>query len=576
VFELNFEIANRYFIIIDDVWKEEDWNFIKAAFPDNRNSSRLVVTTRITNVAGSCCSNSGDHLYQMPVLNDADSRRLFFKRIFHHDKSCPPELTEVSDKILEKCGGLPLAIISIASLLANKPHNTDEWEKLEYSIGNGLSYENHVSGKRMNDILLLGYWDLPHHLKTCLLYLCIYPEDHRIKCEDLKWKWIAEGFVAAQWGNLCQEAEKYFNELVNRNMIQRVDVVGDGLVTYCQVHDMVLDLIISLSEEEKFATVLNGRVCNSMPSKIRRLSMQSSGQENKGAINAVTRNKLHLRSLNVFGEMKQTPPLVDYHSLRVLDLNPCNWLEKEHIKNIASCSQLRYLRLNSIQVTELPQEIGKLQCLQTLDLRGCVNLRTLPSTMVRLHKLVYLNIEVQYFDQDFLNLLMAMPSLTHLQLKVTNRSISYEWQPYGSPHRMDLVTVGSNGFKFLNVFCFTLDDYIGVGIAFAPGAMPALRRLHICWKAIDVMGGFYADNGPSSDMGIEHLSSLAHLLIETDCVHATVAEVEAVERKATVLHPNCHTLQLHLHRENEHCTFKDKKERNEKVSEEAYAQCVGE
>jgi hypothetical protein len=232
----------------------------------------------------------------MTSLNDIDSKRLFFKRISRSDNCCHPQLEEVSAKILKKCGGVPLAIITIASLLSNKPQNKDEWERLHDAIGSGLSYENDDGGKGVKDILLLSYWDLPHHLKTCLLYLCIYPEDHRIKPEELKWKWIGEGLVAAQWGNLSQEAENYFNELVNRNMIQPVDVGFDGVVKYCQVHDMVLDLIISLSDEENFATVLNGRVCNSLPSKIRRFSVhKSSGQGRKGANHEIRKNKSHVR-----------------------------------------------------------------------------------------------------------------------------------------------------------------------------------------------------------------------------------------------------------------------------------------
>uniref|UniRef100_A0A8I6YQ69 AAA+ ATPase domain-containing protein n=2 Tax=Hordeum vulgare subsp. vulgare TaxID=112509 RepID=A0A8I6YQ69_HORVV len=137
----------RYLLVIDDVWKEQDWKFVKAAFPDNYNGSRIIATTRITKVAKSCCSNSGDQLYQMPHLNVVDSQRLFFKRIFHSDNSCPPQLEKVSARILRKCGGLPLAIITIASLLASKPQNPDEWERLQESIGTGLSYESDDHGK---------------------------------------------------------------------------------------------------------------------------------------------------------------------------------------------------------------------------------------------------------------------------------------------------------------------------------------------------------------------------------------------------------------------------------------------
>ncbi|XBI05226.1 hypothetical protein VPH35_133410 [Triticum aestivum] len=389
-------LANkRYLLVIDDIWKQEDWKTIAAIFPNNFDGSRIIATTRIAKVARSCCSNSHGQLYQMQPLNDVDSRRLFFQRIFNSDNSCPPQLEEVSTRILKKCGGLPLAIITIASLLANKPQNQGEWEtlpdsreRLQDSIGTGLSYESDADGKGMRHILLLSYWDLPHHLKTCFLYLCIYPEDWYIPCEKLKLKWISEGFIATIRGNLYQEAESYFNELVNRSLIQLVyaDIDGYGLDQYCQVHDMVLDLIISLSDEENFATILNSD-CNSLPRKIHRISLQSSGHERIGAIKAITRSKLHVRSLNVFGKTKQIPQLVDFQSLRVLDI--CGEWENKHIRNIGSFYQLRYLRIKSWEITELPEDIGKLQNLETLDLRDS-RIRELPSTTARLQNLVRL------------------------------------------------------------------------------------------------------------------------------------------------------------------------------------------
>ncbi|VAH10197.1 unnamed protein product [Triticum turgidum subsp. durum] len=290
----------------------------------------------------------------------------------------------------KKCGGLPLAIITFASLLASKAHNKDEWERLQDSIGTGSSFDNDANLKGMKDILLHSYLDLPHHLKTCLLYLCIYPEDSMINIKLLKWKWIAEGFIATQWGSLDQVAHNCFNELVNRNMIHPVYGNYGSSVKYCRVHDMVLDLIISLSDEENFATVLNGRICNSFPNKIRRLSMQSSGKGHKGAVDAITETTVHVRSLTVFMLHKQIPHLVDFHALRVLDLEECYWLENKHVKHIGSSCQLRYLRIGGFKITELPGEIGKLQHLETLDLRDCDSLLRLPSTVAELRKLLRL------------------------------------------------------------------------------------------------------------------------------------------------------------------------------------------
>uniref|UniRef100_A0A453MJM1 NB-ARC domain-containing protein n=1 Tax=Aegilops tauschii subsp. strangulata TaxID=200361 RepID=A0A453MJM1_AEGTS len=111
----------RYLIIIDDVWSAQAWNTIKCAFPENNCSSRIIVTTRIIDVAKSCCLGGDDQMYELKSLSDLHSRILFFKRIFGSEKNCPDMLEEISNNILKKCGGLPLAIISIAGLLANRP-----------------------------------------------------------------------------------------------------------------------------------------------------------------------------------------------------------------------------------------------------------------------------------------------------------------------------------------------------------------------------------------------------------------------------------------------------------------------
>ncbi|XBJ20699.1 hypothetical protein VPH35_011486 [Triticum aestivum] len=470
-----------YFVVIDDVWKEEHWKLVKSAFPENNNGSRIIATTHITRVANGCCSDSGGEPYQMAPLDDVDSRKLFFKRIFCVDDPCPVELEEVSTKILKKCAGLPLAIITVASLLANKIHK-DEWERLEDFIGTGSSLDNDGNLKGMKDILLLSYWDLPHYLKTCLLYLCIYPEDYTITCEELKWKWMAEGFLDRRWGRLDDVAEKCINELVNRNMIQPIDIDDDGTVKYCRVHDMVLDLIISLSDEENFATVLNGHVCNSCPNKIRRLSVQVSGKEHNGAVCAITETKIYVRSLTIYLEyFEHIPHLVDFHALRVLDLDGNKWLENKHVKHLGSSCQLRYLRIRGFEITELPSEIGKLQHLETLDLIYCYSLLGLPSTVAQLRKLVRL------FVSDYTQLpargFRSLQALEELCFEKTDNPVRFveEVNESGKCNLRYLCTSGKIAERMFCNPCCTFPCLqvleIQSGIGMVPRGMTTLENL---------------------------------------------------------------------------------------------------
>jgi disease resistance protein RPM1 len=108
-------------------------------------------------------------MYEMEALSDLHSKNLFFKRVFgsEDEDCCSDMLKEVSNEILKKCGGLPLAIISISSLLANKPFVKDEWEKVRRSIGSAL--DKNISLEGMNGILCLSYNDLPPNLKTFIM-----------------------------------------------------------------------------------------------------------------------------------------------------------------------------------------------------------------------------------------------------------------------------------------------------------------------------------------------------------------------------------------------------------------------
>jgi hypothetical protein len=59
--------------------------------------------------------------------------------------------------------------------------------------------------------------------------------------DNLVMQWIAEGFIPQERGRSHREvAESYFYELINRNMIQPLDIGVDGKASGCRVHDMLL------------------------------------------------------------------------------------------------------------------------------------------------------------------------------------------------------------------------------------------------------------------------------------------------------------------------------------------------
>ncbi|WVZ50016.1 hypothetical protein U9M48_001315 [Paspalum notatum var. saurae] len=402
----------RYFIIIDDIWSVEAWDLLKCALPENNKGSRVITTTRIESVARACCALPSDRCYKIEPLNEFHSRSLLFKKVFGREDGCPDKIEHVSDDILRKCSGLPLAIVSIASLLANRSNIQEQWEKVRASTGSVLQINHGIGG--MKTILSLSYSDLPQYLKTCLLYLSIFPEDYDIERGSLVRRWIAEGFVnEGSWQIAEDVAEIYFNELINRSMIQPVDIDYVGRVRVCRVHDMMLELLKSKAKEENFVKIIGP---SSMSTKsegvVRRLSIEFSDQDQKLAPKEVA-SLTHIRSFSAFGPCQsQTLPFAYLKVLRVLSLD-CQFNGSFDLKIICKLHQLKYLRLNA---PELPAEIGELQFLETLEWCNYSWRNLFPHGVARLHNLKHLLVDWEGMLPEAIGSMQSLKTLSHFNI----------------------------------------------------------------------------------------------------------------------------------------------------------------
>jgi hypothetical protein len=96
-----------------------------------------------------------------------------------------------------------------------------------------------------------------------------------------------------------------------------------------------------------------------------------------------------LRSLNYYGVQDVGPDLQTLHCLRVLVFENCHGIGTQHIKHLESFFRLAYLSISSDGITELPEQIGDLKYLQTLDIRHS-GIKKLPPTIGRLQNLARL------------------------------------------------------------------------------------------------------------------------------------------------------------------------------------------
>ncbi|KAJ1267021.1 hypothetical protein BS78_07G024900 [Paspalum vaginatum] len=373
----------RYLIIVDDLWDIKAWNTICCAFPHNNQHSKVVITTRIEGVAKACCGNHGS-VHTMKPLSEADSRKLFFYRVFGSEDACPSELSKVSYEILKKCAGLPLAIVTMGSLLACQPTRLEgQWEYIQNSLAS--KFTTNSDYEDMMYILDLSYKNLPRHLKACFLHLGSYPEDHEIRRVDLVRQWVAEGFVSKSNGQDAWEvAESYFNELINRSMLQPIYREHiTGLIFGCRVHDMLLELIARRCKEDNFLSLVSRpqAVAGAQDKVVRRLTVVGlRGRDNDGKVTKpIAGNFSQLRSLTILGS-NWVPSLDEFKFLRVLFLNNFNGVMIVFdLSSINNLSHLKYLKGQGN--IEMPSKIQGLRLLETLDLSG-VSYYSVPSEIV--------------------------------------------------------------------------------------------------------------------------------------------------------------------------------------------------
>ncbi|XP_043816860.1 probable disease resistance protein RF9 [Manihot esculenta] len=249
-------IEKRYFVVLDDIWTTEAWDYLKRAFPNGKRGSKVLITTRNTVVASHADPQSS--VVEPPLLKDDEGWELLKRKTFPR----PPEFEKLGREMVKKCKGLPLAIVVLGGLLATKKSLT-EWNSVhENIIAHFIKWEQHHQYGGVYGILGLSYDDLPFHLKPCFLYLSQFPEDWEFRKRELIRMWIAEGFIlqpsiGGEEETMEDVGEEYLEELTSRCMVQvsERDHTGIG-VKSCRLHDLIRDMCISKARSENFLGVI--------------------------------------------------------------------------------------------------------------------------------------------------------------------------------------------------------------------------------------------------------------------------------------------------------------------------------
>ncbi|XP_019175693.1 PREDICTED: putative late blight resistance protein homolog R1A-10 [Ipomoea nil] len=354
-------MGQRYLIVIDDLWTEEAWDELSRYFPDDRNGSRVLITTRYMQLAN-YASRSGMYIFRTRFLNLVESWNLLSKTVCNGKCSLPPELELIGRHIVEKCMGVPLVIVLIGELLATLNNSQRQWEDILLTIS---SFKDPL--ELLSCVIEVCFNSLPTHLKPCFLYFGVFPDNTEIHVKKLIKLWVAEGFVNPEMNKSLEEiANDYLCDLINRRLVQIHKRSLDRKIKSCMLHDILFVfclrkvikegiMMVSTMEDNKFLKGHHRWVsCQYGCSSVTTSYFTHSSHKTR-SIFYFEKDLYLAKCWSIFLSLKL---------LRVLDLSLIKyWLGMP--SEIVNLVHLRYLALTTIG-SVCNSQLFKLQRLQTL------------------------------------------------------------------------------------------------------------------------------------------------------------------------------------------------------------------
>ncbi|KAF3774144.1 putative disease resistance protein [Nymphaea thermarum] len=382
--QLQSELSkSKFLLVLDDLWELDWWvEEVEAILLGGAKESKILITSRKVEVS----QGIGAKMHKLPQMSFDESWSLFLRVAMKQEHELESHnLKGIGEKIVAKCGGLPLVVQTVGSLMRTKGMTKDDWESVEKSEiwkwkMPASSSSSEISGSILPG-LILSYVDLPHYLKSCFVYCCIYPKDYEIERDRLVMQWMAHGLVDQAKGiDMEVTANQGINDLINRFMIEETEDKN------LKLHDILHDLALYIGEKE---------FSHAYADHTRHLSLLDVDDAEVHKHNASgAANKLRTLLVDPYSNL----PIVyiehlttNFKWLRVLSLRGCQNIH-ELPKSIEDLSLLKYLDLSNSKVTRLPSSIGRLCNLQTLNL-SYTEIEELPKEMGELCNLRYLGLD---------------------------------------------------------------------------------------------------------------------------------------------------------------------------------------
>ncbi|XP_074269646.1 disease resistance protein At4g27190 isoform X3 [Silene latifolia] len=381
--------AKKILIVLDNIWNKIDLEQMGI----HRAHCKLLLTSRTKDVA-KAMDVQEVNIFEVGLLNKHEAKNLFK---FQVQKAVTGEYNSVADRLLEKCGGLPLAIVATANSLKGKelPFWRQFAEELEKPISCQISGVHHETFS----IIRTSYEVMAsEEKKKFFLLACLSPIGTSISIDNLMRYGI--GLDLFQHVNKLSEAidlaRTWAEELVSSSMLLKG--YSDK---YVKIHDVVRESTMSFASKSGINTdgqmflvdAIPRWICKETFDKYTGISLLS--QANFARLRGVKANLLQIlllkgnRNQDSVLESNFFQGMTNLKVLEVLFMNFEKGLPESmgrlkvlqtlqlvecklgDIKLIGELGSLLVLSLRGSSLEGLPDEIGKLYELRLLDMSKC-------------------------------------------------------------------------------------------------------------------------------------------------------------------------------------------------------------
>ncbi|TVU23523.1 hypothetical protein EJB05_25897, partial [Eragrostis curvula] len=389
--------GESFFLVLDDLWQSDVWTDLLRTPLHKAGHGIIVITTRHDTIAKAV---GVQHMHRVELMSEEVGWELLWKSMNVNDEKEVHNLRDTGREIVKKCGGLPLAIKVVASVLATKDISESEWHKI-----------------LRNDAWSLN--KLPAELRDRTLCL-----DHLVRY------WIAEGFVGKHENQLMEDtAEEYYYELISRNLLLPDPLYFDQ--GRCKMHDLLRQLACHLSREECFIGDPQSLEDKSIP-KLQRISVVT--EKEVVVLPSFDKQKFRLRKLTMIklervAPYSADPILMDKKYLNTLKVWCTKCTDKpyseENVSNIEKIMEqlippqnLEELLIGNFFGRSFPTwldiatHLSAMKILQLIDCKSCVHLPPIG----QLSSLKYLRIQGAYavtkIGPEFIGFGVGIPGST--------------------------------------------------------------------------------------------------------------------------------------------------------------------